>query len=92
MEGPFTPNDPATINYSNVTGGTFYPFDRHCDEQNGLYTHFVRQRNVCYYGDGDWVIRCEQTFTTRTNEEGSSNAPKAVMPLALRNALYKCRF
>ena len=28
--------------------GTFDLFDRHCDGQNGLHTHFVRQRNICY--------------------------------------------
>ena len=36
-------------------------FNRHCDGQNGLHTHFVRQRNVCY-GDGNGIARCEQTL------------------------------
>ena len=42
---------------SLLTGGTFDLFDRHCDGQNGLHTHFAHQRNIC-----DGVVCCEQAF------------------------------
>ena len=32
-------------------------FDGHCDGQNGLHTHFARQRNVC-----EGVASCERTL------------------------------
>ena len=31
-----------------LTGSAFDLFDGNCDGQNGLHTHFARQRTVCY--------------------------------------------
>ena len=46
LKSLFTPNDSVTITVM-LTGGTFDLFDVDCDGQNGLHTHFARQRNVC---------------------------------------------
>ena len=37
-----------------LTGGTFDLFERHCDGQNRLHTHFAHHSNICY-GDGGAV-------------------------------------
>ena len=44
-----------------LTGGTFDIFDRRCDGQNGLHTHFAHQHNVCF-GDGDGVAWSERAL------------------------------
>ena len=46
-KGLFTLNG-SIIGTVTLMGGTFDLFDRHCDGQNGLHTHFVRQHNICY--------------------------------------------
>ena len=41
-----------------LTDGTIDCFDGHCDGQNGLHTHFARQRNEIRNG----VARCEEAL------------------------------
>ena len=64
----FTPNDSITIT-TILMGSAFDLFDRHCNKQNGLHTHFAHQRNVCY-GDCDRVNACEQVLTLTLLPEG----------------------
>ena len=59
-KGLFILNDSVTITVT-LTIGTFDLFDRHCDGQNGLHTHFAHQCNVCY-GDCDGVAYCERAL------------------------------
>ena len=50
-------------------GNSFYLFDRYCDGQNGLHTHFARQRNVC---DGvAWYERALRLLRTLYCEQWS---------------------
>ena len=53
FKGLFTPNDSVAVTLT-FTGGTFDLFHRHCDEQNGLHTHFACPCNG--------IAWCERAF------------------------------
>ena len=63
-KGSFTPNDSVIVTITWMDS-TFDLFDGYSDEQNGLLTHFARQRNICY-GDGDGVAWCERALRLLT--------------------------
>ena len=47
---PVYTDDWVTVTVA-LTGRTFDLVDRHCDGQNGLCIHFVRQGNISVTGD-----------------------------------------
>ena len=51
------------------------------DEQNGLDTHFARQRNICY-GDGDGVAWCERALRLLTILKQTLLASFLVRPIS----------
>ena len=60
-------------------GGTSDHFDGNCDGQNGLHTHFARQRSV--WRDG--VAWCEQGFklTSKLVLEDTSLVPLGLIEM-----------
>ena len=60
-KGSFTPSDSVIVTITWMDMAPLICFDGYSDEQNGLLTHFARQRNICY-GDGDGVAWCERAL------------------------------
>ena len=55
------PLDPPLV---TLISGTFNLSDGHSDGENGMHTHFSRQRNRKHNG----IIRCEQTLIRHFHE------------------------